>query len=121
MPPIEDELNDFESRINELERRVAVLENTIELHCKYTKETETKTDRALEKAETEMNRRLLGMNEFREQLNMQTKSFITYDTYNANHKILEVKIEAIQKIVWGGLAVIAFLAFAIPLIIKFIQ
>ncbi len=50
-----------------------------------------------------------------------TSVFITADNYQANHKTLEVKIEAIQKIVWSGLAIVSFLVFAVPLLMHFLE
>jgi hypothetical protein len=118
MPPREE--LDLESRVNELEKELAVVKIMLEMHIQYTKDTAELTEKSLNKAEVEMNRRLFGMNEFREQLNEQTKTFMHYDTYMANHKTLEVKIESIQKIVWGGLAIVSFLIFGIQIITRFI-
>jgi hypothetical protein len=87
--------------------------DSLEKHEMYTKDS-------LEKAEKDLSLRLASMNEFRSQLTDQSKTFITYDVYDANHKLLESKIEALQKIVWGGLAIVSFVAFAIPLLAHFL-
>ena len=52
------------------------------------------------------------MNEFREQLREQSKTFLTLDVYNANHRLLESKIESLQRfmyIITGGLVVLQLL------------
>ncbi|MEK7395935.1 MAG: hypothetical protein AAB116_03250 [Candidatus Poribacteria bacterium] len=112
-------LADIERKINTptddmrvLEEQVAQLAERVENHCIYS-------DKAIEKSEAAMNKRLESMNEFRAQLTDQSKTFINYEIYNANHRILEVKIEALQKIVWGGLAVVSFVAFAVPLLMQY--
>jgi len=49
------------------------------------------------KAENIMDRRLEGMNEFREQMNKQEKSFLTKDTYEAAHNNLSEKVNEIKS------------------------
>ena len=113
-------LADIERKINTpiddmraMEEQVAQLAERVESHCIYS-------DKSIEKAEASINKRLESMNEFRLQLSDQSKTFLTVDVYNANHRLLEAKIEAIQKIVWGGLAIVSFLVFAIPLLMHFL-
>ena len=101
-------------RIHELDIEVRVYKEQLEGHEKYT-------EKALLLGYTELRERLEGMNNFRDQLEEQTKHFITFDLYNANYKSLEAKIEAMQKIVWGGLAIVSFLVFAIPLLMHFLD
>jgi len=107
-----DEFRVMGGQLHALEEQVAQLAEKVENHCLYS-------DKSIEKAESSVNKRLESMNEFREQLREQSKTFLTMDVYNANHKLLEAKIEAIQKIVWGGLAIVSFLVFAIPLLMHF--
>jgi hypothetical protein len=109
---IERKINLPRDDVRVLEETVVQLSERIESHIAYS-------EKAVDKAEEAMCKRLESMNEFRAQLTDQNRTFITYETYNANHKILEVKIEALQKIVWGGLAVVSFVAFAIPLLMHY--
>ena len=55
------------------------------------------------KAEKIMDRRLEGMNEFREQMNQQEKNFVTKDTYETAHTNLVEKIGEIKT--WQDKAV----------------
>ena len=110
-------LGKLESRLNDIEKGVAVLSEFKELINERSSYTQT----AVDKAEQSVNARLASMNEFRDQLKDQAKTFLTFDVYNANHKSIEIKIEAIQKIVWGGLAIVSFLVFAVPLFMRFIE
>ena len=109
---IERKINLPRDDVRILEERVVQLAEHIESHILYS-------EKAVEKAEESMCKRLEGMNEFRTQLADQSKTFITYNVYDANHKLLETKIESIQKIVWGGLAIVSFVTFAIPIIMHF--
>jgi hypothetical protein len=119
-----DTICKLENHLNEVDRKLAVLceyeyrlealKENINNHFHYT-------EKAVEKAEQAMNLRLTGMNAFREQLTEQSKTFMTFDIYTANHKTIEAKIEEIQKIVWSGLAIISFLVFAIPLVMHFLR
>jgi hypothetical protein len=98
--------------LQELEKDMVATRIRLDKHELYT-------EKALDKTEEQLIIRLASMNEFREQLRDQSKTFMTVGTYDANHKLLESKIEALQKIVWGGLAVVSFLAFAIPVFMHF--
>jgi hypothetical protein len=109
---IERKINLPKDDVRVLEETVAQLSECMESHIVYS-------EKAADKAEASLCSRLESMNEFRAQLTDQSKTFITYEIYSANHKILEVKIEALQKIVWGGLAVVSFVAFAVPLLMRF--
>jgi hypothetical protein len=109
---VEKKINLPRDDVRILEEKVVQLSEHIESHILYS-------ERAVEKAEEAMCARLESMNEFRAQLTEQSKQFVTYDVYNSNHKILEVKIEGLQKIVWGGLAVVSFVSFAIPVLMHF--
>ena len=46
-----------------------------------------------------------SMNEIRQQLNDQARTFVTKDFYDAKHEVLTNKIEGLQKIVFVGLGV----------------
>jgi hypothetical protein len=110
---VEKKINLPRDDVRILEEKVVQLSEHIESHILYS-------ERAVEKAEEAMCVRLESMNEFRSQLTEQSKQFVTYDVYNSNHKTLEVKIEALQKIVWGGLAIVSFITFVIPLLTHFL-
>lgn len=57
------------------------------------------TNIALTKAEESMNQRLEGMNQFREQLNSQTQSFVTRDTFDKYTRDMESKMSvALQSL-----------------------
>ena len=92
--------------IHNLELQLVALKTAFDSHALYTQ-------KALEKAEMSMISRLEGMNEFREQLKDQNATFITRAEYDVNHKLHEVKIEAIQKIVWTGIGMLLIVQIAI--------
>lgn len=73
---------------------------------------------ALDKSETSTNLRLENMNEFRESLNDQTKTYLTRNEYELKHENLEQKLSAIQKIVWMGLGALAVLELLLEYIFK---
>ena len=94
-----DEIHVVSGQLHAMEEQVAQLAERVESHCLYS-------DKSIEKAEASVNKRLENMNEFRHQLNDQSKTFLTIDVYNANHRLLEAKIESLQKfmyIITGGL------------------
>jgi len=94
-----------------------------------------KNQTALKQANTEMNRRLDGMNEFREQLNNQAKTFMTKPEYESKHegliervetcvdslngkmdnkdRELSKRIDALAKLVYIGLGIFIVLEFLI--------
>jgi flagellar motility protein MotE (MotC chaperone) len=80
----------FENKIYQLEKEHAVLKAQLDGHA-------IATEKALDKTEAQLNKRLESMNEFREQLRDQSSHFLTMDTYDANHKLLESKIEERYK------------------------
>lgn len=96
-----------------LELQLVSLKTAFESHALYTQ-------KALEKAESSISRRLDGMNEFRDQLKDQTKTFLTWDAYEAKHGALETKIESIQKIVYIGVGIWILAQIIISLVPKFI-
>ena len=107
------DLEQCAEKVNELERNVAVLQAEYGAHAQYTKI-------AMDKAETVMNIRLDSMNEFREQLSDQASSFLTRDNYEANHKLLETKIESLQKIVWTGIGMLLIVQIVIQITMHFL-
>ena len=60
-----------------------------------------------------MDKRLDGMNEFRQQLKDQNGTFITKTDYEGRHQTLETKIEGLEKIVYVGLGVCMAIEFAL--------
>jgi hypothetical protein len=75
-----------DDRIDELDKRLAVIL--------------AMNDRAVSKAEGELNRRLNGMNEFREQLTRQEKEYLKRDDYDRQHTAMRVQIDGmIPKVV----------------------
>jgi chromosome segregation ATPase len=86
----DDELESCELRIRELEQKVSILESILENHTKYTQE-------AVEKAESIMNVRLEGMNEFRNQLKDQTKTFATIESVEPRLRTIESRLSSIDK------------------------
>lgn len=110
---IERKINLPRDDVRILEEKVVQLAEHIESHILYS-------ERAVDKAEEAMCKRLEGMNEFRSQLSDQSKTFLTVTVYDANHKLLETKIEALQKIAYTGLGIVALLSFIIPIILHFI-
>ena len=100
-------------KINELELQISVVKTLQERHEVYT-------EKALDKTEKQLLIRLETMNEFRGQLSDQSKTFLTQIVYEANHKLLETKIEALQKIAYTGLGIVTVLVFVIPIILHFI-
>ena len=98
----QDEIGKVRNYYNEIDKKISILQTEFKAHAEYTK-------LALDKSELMLNSRLDSMNEFREQLKDQSKTFITVDIYSAQHKVIENKIEAVQKFMWliiGGLLVI---------------
>jgi hypothetical protein len=100
--------------INDIEIELAKIKVTLDKHEEYTQ-------LALDKADGQLKAKLEVMNGVRDQLYAQAATFMTIENYIANHRTLEVKIEALQKVVWGGLAIVSFLIFAIPILMHFIK
>jgi len=97
----------------ENERKLAILAAEFAGHEQYTK-------LALDKAETVITLRLNGMNEFREQLREQAGTFITTPVYDVNHKLLEAKIEALQKIIWTGIGMVVILQVVLQIAMRYL-
>jgi hypothetical protein len=96
----------LEERLLLLEHDTIALQTSFDAHENFTKI-------AMDKAETVMNLRLNSMNEFRDQLRDQAGTFITASAYSANQKLLESKIESLQKIVWTGIGMLLIVQIVI--------
>lgn len=73
---------------------------------------------ALDKAEKGMERRLEGMNEFREQLEKQTRSFVTRGEYDINKKYIEQKVSTNSKLIYIGVGIVFVLEILFRFIVK---
>jgi uncharacterized coiled-coil protein SlyX len=103
----------IDNKLNELEKKYAVIEERIANHVTGTKEN-------VEKAEQRMDKRLDSMNEFRDTLKDQAKEFVTLAYLNVVIEKLNTKLESQQKFIYllsGGLILISIL---IPVVMKFI-
>ncbi len=80
----------IENKIHDLEKRFAVLEERITNHVQSTKD-------ALNVALSAMEKRLEGMNEFRQTLSDQTKTFVTFDMYESKHEQLVLDIKELRE------------------------
>lgn len=75
-------------------------------------------EKETENARSSMDKRLDGMNEFRDQLKDQAGRFITREEYEAKYEALVEKIDGIQKPIWIGIGVILTLEFLLKFFIK---
>ena len=73
----------------EFESKFAAINRLIDIRADYN-------DQALKVARNELERRLEGMNEFREQLNRQAGTFISKSELNAEVEKLELKISPLS-------------------------
>ena len=71
----------------------------------------------LNAAKESMERRLNGMNQIREQLNDQAKTFLRIDTFESKHELILNKVESLQKIVWAGVGIVLFIQVIIGVVI----
>ena len=69
-------------------------------------------EKSLEKADCALDKRLVGMNEFRQALKDQNNTFITRIEYEAKHELLktelekrDIKIESLQRLVFIGVGI----------------
>jgi hypothetical protein len=83
-----------------VDKRFAAAELAVE---KAVKSTELAVDkafaqnqRAIDKAEQSVDRRLEGMNEFRDQLTKERSAYITTDSFQQFHKSLEDNLRAVD-------------------------
>jgi len=56
-------------------------------------------EKGISKAEEDLNKRLEGMNEFRESLKDAQSTFLTKTEYESKHRLLEEKLDANQQII----------------------
>jgi hypothetical protein len=84
--------------LTELDKKIAVLETKVEDHIKHS-------SIAVDKAENAVNERLAKMNEFRDQLKDQAKTFVTYDVYSAMIKAVDEKLNYVTKMVYIGIGI----------------
>ena len=77
-----------------------------------------KNAEALKKAEKEMERRLEGMNEFRAQLENQTREFITREQYELSERLINQKIDNLSRLVYIGVGMIIILEVVLNILIK---
>jgi ABC-type bacteriocin/lantibiotic exporter with double-glycine peptidase domain len=61
-----------------------------------------------------------SMNEIREQLNDQSKTFLKTDMYESKHEIITSKLDSLQKIVFVGLGVWLVIQGIIVVVLVFI-
>jgi hypothetical protein len=106
------DIDDLLERVNQLEKALAILKTEFIAHDSYTQ-------KSVDDAKVAMSARLDRMNEIREAMRDQSTKFITLDTYSANHKAIEIKIDALNKFMWGALAIVGFIAVAIPIMLHF--
>ena len=79
-----------------------------------------KNDAALKKNDRAMNRRLRGMNEFRAQLERQTRTFMTKEEYGINERLMNQKMDTVTKIVYIGVGAVFVLNISLQLIFQFV-
>ena len=88
------------------------LETKLDAEVKRLDEVSKLTNGAVAQATTiansAMDKRLEGMNEFRQQMTDQTKTFITKEEYAARHDALEKRISGLEKVVWGAVGAMVF-------------
>jgi hypothetical protein len=79
-----------------------------------------KTSEALTESEKVMDRRLAGMNEFREQLNEQTKTFISREEFFVNERLINSKIEGLSKLVYIGMGIFLVLEIVLGVVLSIV-
>jgi len=77
------------------------------------------SEEAVNKAEHEMNRRLNGMNEFREQLKDQENTYITRTEYNLHHQSMLDKVTSNTKLIYWGIGIWAVVQIIIGIIVAY--
>lgn len=87
----------FDKDLNHITERIdanlEAHERVHEIHAAAHEREHSMTNLALEKAEQSMDHRLDSMNEFREQLNKQTATFLSRESYEKAHQELIDKID----------------------------
>ena len=92
---------------NSIPTKVAVLEERLE------QEKESKILQA-----KEYERRLDALNHANEKMTKLEETFMTKDAYELRHRILEIKIEALQKLAFIGLGGVYVLVFILKFLTK---
>jgi hypothetical protein len=72
-------------------------EKRLEDVCRWISVQFISQEKAIKVASDEMNRRLEGMNEFREQLNRQAGTFVEKNLYEAEYAALRKEIELLRE------------------------
>jgi len=78
-------------------------------------------EKAIDKQEVSLEKRLESMNEFRQALKDQNQSFITRAEYDAKHIMLEDRAAAIEKIMYVGIGAAVVLELVIGLLVRFVK
>ena len=107
-----DEVRVMVGQLRALEEQVAQLTERIDNHVEYSEKAVGQALDTAGKADIALEHKLDSMNKFRETLIDQAKTFMTIEVYNSNHRLLEVKVESLQKFMYlitGALLVIQVL------------
>ncbi len=94
-----------ETRFTMPDRRM----RTLEIAHSKLEERLAGNDKALEIAKQEVDRRLLGMNELREQISIERNQYLSRLEFESKHQALIDQVNALQKFQWllvGGLTVL---------------
>ena len=75
-------------------------------------------EKSIDKTEIELNRRLTGMNEFREALKDQNNNFITRVEYDAKHELVNTKLDGLAKLVYIGLGIFLVIDLLLHFVVK---
>lgn len=86
-----------EKTLNELQVDIEVLRERINLLLESAIQYRILTKEAIDKADTNMNTRLEGMNEFRAQIKEQTGTFITYKEIEALKQGMELALKQLLE------------------------
>jgi hypothetical protein len=91
---------------------------------KEFREIKTRLDyveRGIEKTELALNKRLEGMNEFREALKDQSSKFITRQEMEDKLQVLCVKLEALQRLMNIGIGIFIMLQIILGIILAIVK
>lgn len=99
--------------------QVFIVESKIDALRDLTAQQHDSSGRAIDKAEQQMNARLLGMNEFRDQLRDQAVTFARKEQLDETRDGLRTRLEVLEKLIsnWQGRLVIIGGAWALVVII----
>ena len=73
---------------------------------------------ALRRAEQEMDRRLVAMNELRDQINRERSLYVTRDVLDGIVGSLALRILAVERPVWIAIALVGLASFAVPILLS---